>query len=140
MKRRTLAGIVFLLVILGVGIGGHVYLAHALAIQPDWPAPVRPALLAVIGAGLAGLLAQIFLRRRLGIVSRALSWPAYVWLGFAFLLLTATAFTDTALWLLGAASAEPGALAVPYQVRAFAVGAAAAALGAVGLCQGLSLP
>jgi hypothetical protein len=137
MKRRTLAGLVFLLVILGVGIGGHAYLAHALAIQPEWPAPVRRALLAVFGAGLAVLLVQIFVRRRLGIVSKALSWTAYVWLGFAFLLLTATAATDAILWLLGAAAAEPAA---PYQVRAFAVGAAAAALGAAGLRGGLALP
>src|SRR5512134_3531200 len=103
MKRRTLAGLVFLLVILGVGVGGHAYLANRLALEPRWPAALGAGLVALFGLGLATVLTQIFVRRRLGILSSALSWVAYTWLGFAFLLLTATFATDAALWLLGAA-------------------------------------
>jgi predicted MPP superfamily phosphohydrolase len=139
MKRRTLAGIAFLLVILVVGFGGHYYLARQLAIAPQWPDAVRMALLAVIGAGLSAVLTQIFVRRRLGIVSAALAWSAYAWLGFAFLLLTATFATDAVLWLLGAAAApeDPAALS---RVRALAVGGVAVALAVRGLRDGLAMP
>lgn len=140
MKRRTLAGIVFVLVILSVGIGGHAYLAHALAIAPGWPEPVRRALLALFGVGLATLIVQIFVRRKLGVLSTALSWVAYVWLGLAFLLLTTTAGTGAALWLLGAAFAEPPDPERLAQGRALVVGGLAATLAGVGLRQGLALP
>lgn len=140
MKRRTLAGIVFVLVILLVGVGGHAYLARALAIAPAWPSGVRLALLAVIGAGLATVLTQIFLRRRLGALSTALSWVAYVWLGFAFLLLTTTLGASAVFALLGAASPEPFDPTLVARSRAFVVGGAALALAGVGLRQGLALP
>lgn len=140
MKRRTLAGIVFVLVILLVGVGGHVYLAHALAIRPAWPAPVRSALLAFFGLGLVALLTQIFVRRRLGILSRTLSWTAYVWLGVAFLALTTTFGSGVAIWLLGATTAEPVDTAAVMQGRAFMVGALTVALSAVALRGGLAAP
>lgn len=140
MKRRTLAGIVFVLVILLVGVGGHVYLAHALAIRPQWPEPVRNALVGGFGLGLAVLLTQIFVRRKLGILSRALSWTAYVWLGVAFLLLTTTVASGAGLWLLGAASPSPVDSASVMQGRAFLALSVTAALSAVALRGGLALP
>ena len=39
MKRRWLAGLVFLFVILLIGVGGHAYLANRLALEPQWPEP-----------------------------------------------------------------------------------------------------
>ena len=140
MKRRTLAGLVFLLVILSVGFGGHAYLAQALAIAPEWPPAVRNALLAVFGTGLAATLARIFLRSRPHLHSRALSWSAYVWLGFAFLLLTTTLATSAVFALLGAASPEPFDPTLVARSRAFLVGGAALTLAGVGLRQGLAAP
>jgi hypothetical protein len=141
MRRRSLARIVFLLVILGVGVGGHAYLAQALAIAPHWSAPVEAALLAAIGTGLAATLARIFLRSRSDVLaSRVLSWGAYVWLGVAFLLLTSTLATSAVFALLGSASANaPDAVAVA-RVRAFAVGGIALVLAGVGLRHGLAAP
>lgn len=140
MKRRTLAGLVFLLVVLTVGIGGHLYLAHALAIRPEWPAPLRDALLAFFGLGLAVVLTQIFVRRRLGILSRGLSWTAYVWLGVSFLLMTTTFASGAALWLLGAASTEPVETASVMQGRALFTGVVTVVLSALALRGGLGMP
>ena len=141
MDRRKLARIAFLLVILGVGFGGHFYLVQALAIAPAWPAPVRDALVAAIAIGLAATLARIFLRSRSDVVaSRVLSWSAYVWLGFAFLLLTTTLATSAVFALLGAASPAPLDATLVARSRAFVVGGAALALAATGLRQGLAFP
>ena len=141
MERRALARLVFLLVILGVGIGGHAYLAQALAIAPGWSPPVRNALVAAIAAGLVATLARIFLRSRSDVAaSRALSWSAYTWLGVAFLLLTGTLATSAVFALLGAASSSaPDPVAVA-RARAFAVGGIAFVLAGVGLRQGLAPP
>jgi predicted MPP superfamily phosphohydrolase len=140
MKRRTLAGLVFLVLILSVGIGGHYYLIRQLALAPDWSEPVRRALLGVFGVGLAAVLTQIFVRRKFGIVSGVLAWSAYAWLGFAFLLMTATFASDAVLWLLGAALAEPAEFPALARVRAFAVGGVALVVAASGLRQGLAMP
>jgi predicted MPP superfamily phosphohydrolase len=73
-------------------------------------------------------------------VSGVLAWSAYAWLGFAFLLMTATFATDAVLWLLGAALAEPSEFPALARMRAFAVGGVALVLSASGLRAGLSLP
>ena len=137
MRRRTIARIVFLLVILLVGVGGHAYLALALAIAPHWSAPAEAALLVAIGGGLAATLARIFLRSRSDVAaSRVLSWGAYTWLGVAFLLLTSTLATSAVFALLGTASAEPPDPVSVARVRAFAVGGIAVVLAGVGLRHG----
>lgn len=140
MKRRWLAGLVFLFVILLIGVGGHAYLANRLALEPQWPEPLRTGLVVVFGLGLATVLTQMFMRRRLGILSTGLSWVAYVWLGFTFLLLTATAATDAALWLLGAASSAPQDDPSLFRARALLVGTVGSAMAAVALRQGLRAP
>lgn len=140
MKRRTLAGIVFLLVILLVGVGGHAYLAQALAIAPAWPAPVEALLLAAIGTGLVLTLLRIFLRSKSGLASRSLSWIAYIWLGVAFLSITTTLATSAVFALLGMASPEPFDVTLVARGRAFVVAGAALALAGVGLRQGLAAP
>ena len=46
------------------------------------------AVVAVVAVGFAAVFLRLFARRRLpGVSSRAFAWGAYVWLGFAFLLL-----------------------------------------------------
>lgn len=140
MKRRWLAGLVFLFVILLIGVGGHAYLANRLALEPQWPEPLRTGLVVVFGLGLATVLTQMFMRRRLGILSSGLSWVAYVWLGFTFLLLTATAATDAALWLLGAASSAPQDDPMLFRARALLVGTVGGAMAVVALRQGLRPP
>ncbi len=140
MKRRTLAGLVFLLVILSVGVGGHAYLATRLAIGPGWPEPLRSGLVALFGIGLAAVLTRIFVRSRSGRWSSALSWTAYVWLGFTFLMLTTTLATDAALWILGAATAAPRETLLLERVRALLVAGVAGAAAFVALRQGLAVP
>src|SRR5512147_2195689 len=140
MKRRTLAGLTFLLVILGVGVGGHAYLAQRLALDPLWPEPLRSGLVAAFGLGLAAVLSRLFLRRGAGRFAKALAWVAYTWLGFTFLLLTATAATDAALWVLGAASSGPPDEPLLARTRALLVAIAAGAAALVALRQGLGAP
>lgn len=140
MTRRALAGIVFLTLILAIGVGGHAYLAQRLALAPDWPEGLRRSLVAGFGAGLLVVLVQLFARRRLGILSSALSWTAYVWLGLAFLLLTTTLATDAVLWLMGAAAAAPEEATALARGRALVVAGTAAAMATVALRQGLAPP
>jgi predicted MPP superfamily phosphohydrolase len=140
-RRRRWAGIVFIVVILSVVMGSHLYLAERLALAPAWPAPLGSALGLVLALGFAAIVAQAFLRRRVGPLSSALAWTAYGWLGFAFLLLTVTAASDVALALLGAAAPEAWTDAVGVaRVRAFGVGVAGTAMGAVALRGGLAPP
>jgi predicted MPP superfamily phosphohydrolase len=140
MQRRTLAGLVFLIVVLVIGVGGHAYLAKRLALEPLWPEPLRGVLVAAFGLGLAAVLSRLFLRRGAGTLEKALAWVAYTWLGFTFLLLTATAATDAALWILGAASAGPQDAPLLARARALLVGAVAGAAAVVALRQGLRAP
>jgi predicted MPP superfamily phosphohydrolase len=140
MQRRTLAGLAFLLVVLAIGVGGHAYLAQRLALEPLWPEPLRTGLVAAFGLGLATVLSRLFLRRGAGPFAQALAWVAYTWLGFAFLLLTATAATDAALWLLGAAWAAPEGDPWLARARAVLVATVVGAAAVVALRQGLRAP
>ena len=140
MKRRTLAGLLFLVVFLSVGVGGHAYLAQRLAIAPGWPEPLRSGLVAVFAIGLVAVLTRIFVRSRSGRLSSTLSWVAYVWLGFTFLMLTTTLATDAALWILGAASTAPQEALLLERARAVLVAVVASAAAVVALRQGLSAP
>jgi predicted MPP superfamily phosphohydrolase len=140
-RRRLIGGIVFVGIVLSVVLGVHLYLAERLAVAPAWPAPIGGVLRLGLAAGFAAIVAQAFLRRRVGPLSTALAWTAYGWLGFAFLLLTATAASDLVLALLGAAAPEAWSDAVGVsRVRALGVGVAGAAMGAVALRGGLAPP
>lgn len=141
MARRAVAGIAFLTIFLGVAIGAHLYLAQRLALDPGWDGSLRVALAAVLAGGFLAIVVQAFLRRRSGPVTRGLAWVAYGWLGFAFLLLISTLASDVALVLLGFAAPAgfPDGEAAA-RVRAFAVGGAGLALGALALRNGLSGP
>jgi predicted MPP superfamily phosphohydrolase len=142
MARRIGIGITFLLVVLAVGIGGHLYLALRLLLQPQWPGPVRWGLLGLLVAGFSLIFLQLFARRRLPLpLARSFAWGAYVWLGFAFLLITATGASDAVVWLLGSAPAS-GALdfVSVARVRALVVAGVAVLAAAAALRSGLAPP
>jgi hypothetical protein len=144
--RRILLGSVFLLVVLGVVGSLHLYLAAGLVEEGGLagaPRGLALGALAVLGASLvAAPIAERTLPRRL---ARLVAWPAALWMGFAFLLVTLLATAELALWLVGGAAeaglAESGAApAGPGPARAAAVLGLAALLGALGLRSGLRAP
>jgi predicted MPP superfamily phosphohydrolase len=142
-RRRVLAGAIFLTAILAVTVGVHLYLGQRLALDPAWPGGVRRAFLSALALGFAVLLLYPFLRRRLpAALGRAWAWCAFVWMGFSFLLFTATGASDGLLWLLGAAapSGPAGDLETLARVRAVGVVGLAAAVAVVSLRSALAPP
>lgn len=134
MRKLLLVG-AFVAVILSVWVGGNLYLARRLVIDPAWPRPVAGVLLALIAALAALPLLQPAVERALGSrPSRWAAWPGYLYMGLALLLLTALGLSDVVLGLAGSAfaseSAATGGLAV---ARTQAVLVAATGLGAGGL-------
>ncbi len=142
MIRRILAGVSFVVVFFTVLGGAHYYLAQRMVLDPNWPVLLWGPLLLVLALGLATLVLQSFLRRRVGIISRTLSWSAYIWLGFSFLLLVLTAASDLMIGLLGMAIStevlDDGSWLV--RGRALTVGSLALALSGLALRQGLQAP
>ncbi len=105
-----------LLVSLALSIigGSHYYLVNRLVLDPGLATPWRELWIGVI-LGLA--LLAIFLpaiERSVGPpFSRAVAWPASIWMGLFFLLLVAQGASDLLFWLLGggeAIAAESGAI------------------------------
>jgi len=140
MKRRVVAGTVFLSVFFTLAVGIHLYLATRLVLAPEWPPPLWSAGLGVLAIGFGLLLAQLLARAGVGPRPRALAFGAYVWMGFAFLLLTATAATDGLAWLMGAATG-PATDPVPLErLRALVAVSAGVTLGSVALRRGLAPP
>jgi predicted MPP superfamily phosphohydrolase len=138
--RRLLAALAFLSLILTVLVGGHLYLAQRLVLDLALPGPLRNGLLAGIGGLAATLLLQPIGERTLRPPwSRVLAWPASLWMGFAFLLLVATALSGLLLALLGVAGpGVDGVLAA--RLRAAVVAVAAAGAGVVGVRSALRPP
>ncbi len=126
-------------------IGMHYYIAKRLVLDPGIASPWRGVLLAgVAGLGLC-LVVQPFAERLVRPpISRVVSWPASLWMGFAFLLVILLAFSDAVLWLTGGAAlaasgggsgGEPAAA-----VRAALVAAVALVAGAFGLRSAMRPP
>ena len=140
--RRLLLVAAFLAVISAVVVGGHLYLARRLVLQPEPAAWLRQFLLALVVAGGALLVAQP-LCERLGprALARWVAWPASLWMGFAFYLFAATAATDVPGALMGAAaeSGSPASLAAA-RVQALSVFAVALLAGGAGLRGALAPP
>jgi predicted MPP superfamily phosphohydrolase len=134
MRRRVLV-LLFLAVLLGVLVGGHLYLAQRLVWDLDWPAPTRDLLLVLIFLGAMTLLLQPFGERRLPPrLARWIAWPASLWMGFAFLLLTLLLLTDVTWALLGATFSHVGhAGPAVARTRALAAVGIAALAGAAGV-------
>ncbi len=141
---RWLAGLVFLLVALGILTSAHYYLAARLLLDPGLPDPwpqLGIAALVVLGALLvAGPVSERKLPRR---VARFFVWPAGVWLGLLFLLSATLLASDLALWILGtpvlAADGDPDGSG-SARVRAAFVGALALTAGAAAVVSAMRGP
>jgi len=136
--KRIAVGLAFLSIAAAVFVGGHLYLAQRLVIDPGLPGPVERALrlaIVVLAASIpAEPLAERWLPRS---VSRWLAWPAALWMGVAFLLLVALGASELVCWLLGAAGGDPLAVA---RGRALAVVAAVSVAAGFGMRAALSAP
>jgi predicted MPP superfamily phosphohydrolase len=134
--------VIFLTVILTIVAGVHFYLWIRLVRDTALPSPYRPW---VTGAllGLAVLLPlPLLIARRVSVASsRWLAWPAYLWMGFMFLLFVLLLTSDVlrfAAWLpskinLGAPLGDLQDASRRTFVARLLGGAAAAAAGVVGL-------
>jgi len=126
-------------------IGMHYYIAKRLVLDSGVVEPWRGALLAAVaGLGIC-LVLQPFVERLVRPpASRVVSWPASLWMGFAFLLVNLLILSDAVLWLSGgAALAASEGLAVgepAAAVRASLVVAVALVAGAFGLRSAMRPP
>ena len=131
---RIALGLVFASVAIGVLVGIHAYIAWRLVLAPHLPAPIERALVLVVtGLGLSILGLPIGERLLRPPWSRALIWPASVWIGVAWLLVVTLALGDLISLAL------PATLQVA-RARAALVLAVAGVLAVVALREGLRMP
>lgn len=129
MRRVLIIG-TFITILLAVLVGVHAYLVLRLVVDPELPSPVHGTVLAMIVVLGAALVLQPIGERRLQPpVAKLVSWPASLWMGFAFLLLTLLLVSDAVWLLLGATTAAGtrGAHGI-VAARARALGVVAIAL------------
>jgi predicted MPP superfamily phosphohydrolase len=136
--RRWILVAVFLGLAIAFLVGAHLYLAQRLVLDPGLSGAWRTLGLSVIALLGASLVLQPLGERLLRPpASRAISWPASLWMGFAFLALVQLLATDLLLWLGGdAALAAAGAgveVSSAAGARAAVVATVALVAGAVGL-------
>lgn len=123
----------------------HYYIASRLLLETGLGSPWRGlGIAALVVLGLS-LVAQPFAERLVRPpLSRLISWPASVWMGFAFLLLNLLAASDLLLWLSGgvarAAGGSPELGDSAAGIRAVFVLAVAFVAGSFGLRSGLQRP
>jgi predicted MPP superfamily phosphohydrolase len=138
--KRIVLGLVLLSVAASVFVGGHLYVAQRLVLDPGLPAPVERWLLAGVWALAASLVAEPIAERLLPRrLSRLLAWPAALWMGVAFLLVVALGASELLIWLLGAAS-DPETQVAAARARALGVVALVGIATAVGMRGALSPP
>jgi predicted MPP superfamily phosphohydrolase len=102
MRRLLLVG-TFVTALLAVLVGGHVYLAARLVLEPRLPDAVTNLGLIVLAALGAMLPLQPLAERLLPTrLARSVSWTASLWMGAAFFLLVTLAASDVLAVLLGA--------------------------------------
>jgi predicted MPP superfamily phosphohydrolase len=108
MTPRLTQLLIFISIALSILGGLHYYFWARLVRDTALPSPYRQlATLSLIALGLSMPLAMVLARSGL---TRALSWPAFVWMGFMFLLFVALLGTDVVrlvIWLGGVG--RPGA-------------------------------
>lgn len=141
--RRTLLVAIFLTVVSTVLVGGHLYLARRLVLQPELPLWLGRAFLAAIIGGACLLVAQP-LSERLGPrwLNRWIAWPASLWMGFGFYLIMATFASDLLGALMGAAASGSSLAAnvAAARVQAASVMIVALFVGTIGLRAALRPP
>jgi predicted MPP superfamily phosphohydrolase len=125
--------------IASVLVGAHWYLVRRLVVAPALPEPLATTLVVgIVALGATLVLQPIAERVGPAFVERLVVWPASLWMGTAFLLLTALLATDLVLLLLGATGGiEPVTAA---RARATGVLALVAPTVWLALRNGLSLP
>lgn len=133
MRRIGLIG-AFIIVLLTVLVGGHLYLAEQLVLGPALPAPWRGAALALIAVGGALLVLQPIAERALPRRSaRWIAWPASLWMGLAFVLLVLSLASRVVQALMGASAGDAGSANLTavrlWAGAVFGLGLAAAAKG-----------
>lgn len=137
IPQRILFVVLVASVLSAVLAGMHYYIARRLILDPGVPEPWRTGLLALIAALGLMLVVQPFSDRLLRPpLSRVVSWPASLWMGFAFLTLVGLAASDLLLWLAGsdalAAFEGSGDGARASALRAWVVAGIALAAGILG--------
>lgn len=115
VKQKTRRRLLLLLVAglaSSILVGLHWYLAQRLVLEAGVAEPWRTALCAAIALLGLSLVLQPWAQRRWPRArSRWISWPASLWMGFAWLLLCGLAATELLWWLVGrTALAAPEAL------------------------------
>jgi len=136
--KRIAIGLILLSVAATVFVGGHLYLVERLVLDPSLPPALERALLILVGLLAASIfaepLAQRFAPRP---VSRAVAWPAALWMGVAFLLLVTLGASELLAGLLGAAGGDELGVA---RARAAGVVAFVGGAAALGLRNALAPP
>jgi predicted MPP superfamily phosphohydrolase len=114
---------VFIAVVLAVVAGIHYYLWARLVRDPQLPAPWNGVLTAAMALLAVGTPAAIVVGRVLGRnrpgMQAALAWPAFIWLGTMFLLLTAVFAADAARAIVAIARRVAGSDAIDPDRRTF---------------------
>jgi len=130
--RRILLGALALSIVLSLLVGGHVYIANRLILDPAWPWAVQAlGILAIAGLAAAIVLWPAAQRTQLIPKARIVTNVAMLWMGFAFLLLVTLAASDLLVWLGGGlALADDGEQVLPSSARGRAGAVIAIALGA----------
>ncbi len=119
---RILVALLALGVVLLVLAGAHLYVARRLVLDPGLGEPLRSvALFAIAALGVSLVLFPLAERGMKPARLRPLAWAPALWMGAAFLILTQLLVSDALLWLMGAASPEPGQTTAALRFRAFAV-------------------
>jgi predicted MPP superfamily phosphohydrolase len=134
MRRLILIGI-FISILLGVVVGGHLYLVRRLIVDPMVPQPAAGYLQAFILSAAAILIFTPIGERILPrSAAQLIAWPASIWMGLTFYLLILMILSDLTWVLLGATVADgTGSMVAAARGRAVGVALLALTIGGIGL-------
>jgi hypothetical protein len=129
--------LIFVAVVLTIAVGVHYYLWVRLVRDPHLPPPWRHLATAALVLLAAAMPLAMISSRRFPPLGRLLVWPAFVWMGLMFLLLTALVGADLARGLVTlarralASPPDPSRRAVVARLIASTATAVAGTLGVV---------
>jgi predicted MPP superfamily phosphohydrolase len=86
--------LVFIAVVLAIAVGIHYYLWARLVRDPHLPAPWRALASIALVLLAVGMPLAMIVGRKHAAAGRVLAWPAFIWMGLMFLLLTTLVGTD----------------------------------------------